>query len=72
VLLEKLIKIISKSTRDFNVLINVIVLPDPGGPQSKNGLCSLNQPHKTSLCRNVSTVSIIRSASVTLYGSISI
>jgi len=65
VLLEKLMNIISKSTRDLRVLIRVIVLPDPGGPQRRNGLCSLNQPHRTSLCLRVSTVSIMRSASVT-------
>jgi hypothetical protein len=65
VLLEKLMNIISKSTRDLSVLIRVMVLPDPGGPHSKNGLCSLNHPHRTSLCLKVSTVSMIRSASVT-------
>ena len=72
VLLLKLTKIISKSVNDFRVDIKVIVFPDPGGPHNKNGLCSLIQPHNTSLCLNVSTVSIIKSASVTLLGSISI
>lgn len=64
--------IISNSVNALSVLINVIVLPLPGGPHNKNGLCSFNQPHNTSLCLNVSTVSIIKSASVTFYGSISI
>lgn len=61
---EKLMKIISKSAKAFNVDINVIVLPDPGGPQRMNGLCSINQEHKTSWCLIVSTVGIIKSASV--------
>lgn len=65
-------KIISKSTNAFNVLIRVIVFPEPGGPQSKNGLCSLSQAQSTSLCLRVSIVSITKSASVTLAGSISI
>lgn len=43
---EKLMKIISNSGRDFNVDINVIVLPEPGGPQRIKGLCSDNQEHK--------------------------
>lgn len=41
-------KIISKSGKPLSVLIRDIVLPDPGGPQSKNGLCSDNQEHKIS------------------------
>lgn len=65
-------KIISKSTKALSVLISVIVLPEPGGPHNRNGLCSLSQPQRTSLCLNVSTVSIIVSASVILDGSISI
>lgn len=44
---EKLTKIISKSGRAFKVDIKVIVLPDPGGPHNKNGLCSESQEHKT-------------------------
>jgi hypothetical protein len=46
--LEKLTKIISKSVSAFNVAINVIVFPDPGGPQSKNGQCSDNHEQRTS------------------------
>lgn len=42
---EKLTKIISKSGKAFNVDIKVIVLPDPGGPHSKNGRCSDNHEH---------------------------
>jgi hypothetical protein len=45
---EKLIKTISKSVRFFSVAIRVMVLPEPGGPQSKKGLCSLIQLHNTS------------------------
>ena len=45
---EKLTKIISKSYKLDKVLIKVIVLPDPGGPQIMKGLCSNNHPHKTS------------------------
>ena len=43
---EKLTKIISKSGSAFKVDINVIVFPDPGGPHSKNGLCSESHEHK--------------------------
>lgn len=70
--LLKLMKIISKSVKALSVLIKVIVLPLPGGPHNKKGLCSLSHPHRTSLCLRVSTVSMMRSASVTLCGSISI
>jgi hypothetical protein len=45
---EKLTKIISKSANYFKVDIKVIVFPDPGGPHSKNGLCSDNQLQSTS------------------------
>ena len=45
---EKLMKIISISVTIFKVAINVIVLPDPGGPQRRNGRCSLNQLQRTS------------------------
>lgn len=45
---EKLTKIISNSGRAFSVDINVIVLPDPGGPQRINGLCSDNQEQRIS------------------------
>jgi hypothetical protein len=44
---EKLTKIISKSGNAFSVDIKVIVLPEPGGPHSKNGRCSDNQEHRT-------------------------
>lgn len=45
---EKFTNIISKSYKFYNVDINVIVLPEPGGPQIINGLYSNNHPHKTS------------------------
>lgn len=45
---EKLTKIISKSGKAFNVDIKVIVLPEPGGPQSKKGLCSESQEQRIS------------------------
>lgn len=70
--LEKLTKIISKSVKAFKVAIKVIVFPDPGGPQSKNGLCSDNHEHKTSWCLKVSIVVMTSSASQTLIGSMSI
>jgi hypothetical protein len=63
--LEKLTKIISKSGSALRVLMRVIVLPDPGGPQRMNGLCSLSQEHRMSWCLRVSTVEMIKSASVT-------
>lgn len=43
---EKLTKIISNSGSALRVDINVIVLPEPGGPQRIKGLCSDNQEHK--------------------------
>lgn len=43
---EKFTKIISNYGSAFNVDISVIVFPEPGGPQSKNGLCSDNHEHK--------------------------
>lgn len=43
---EKLTKIISNSGKAFNVDINVIVFPDPGGPHNKNGLCYESHEHK--------------------------
>ena len=46
--LEKLMKIISMSVSFFSVAIKVIVLPEPGGPHSKNGRFSLNQLQSTS------------------------
>jgi hypothetical protein len=33
-------KTISQLGKDFKVDINVIVFPEPGGPQIKNALCS--------------------------------
>ncbi len=36
---EKLTKIISKSGRALSVDMSVIVLPEPGGPHNKKGLC---------------------------------
>jgi hypothetical protein len=45
---EKLMKIISMSCTFLRVAIRVMVLPDPGGPQSKNGLFSWSQEHRTS------------------------
>lgn len=47
VVLEKLIKIISQLGRLFKVVINVIVLPEPGGPQIIKARCSLIQLPKT-------------------------
>jgi len=44
----KLINIISMSVTFLRVAISVIVLPEPGGPQSKNGRFSLNQLQRTS------------------------
>ena len=46
--LEKFTKIISKSGNYLRVLINVMVLPEPGGPNKINGRCSLSQEHNTS------------------------
>jgi hypothetical protein len=69
---EKFTNIISKSGSAFRVDINVIVFPDPGGPHSRKGLCSDNQEHRIYWCRIVSTVGMMTSASVTLWGSISI
>jgi hypothetical protein len=43
---EKLTKIISNYGRALSVDIKVMVLPEPGGPQSKNGLCSDSHEHK--------------------------
>ena len=40
---EKFKKIISQSGSDFKVVIKVIVLPEPGGPQIRKALCSLIQ-----------------------------
>lgn len=37
---EKLTKIYLESGSAFKVDIKVIVLPEPGGPHSKNGRCS--------------------------------
>lgn len=68
---EKLTKIISKSGRALSVDINVMVFPEPGGPQSKKGLCSESQEHRIYWWRIVSTVGIMTSASVTFWGSIS-
>jgi hypothetical protein len=45
---EKLTKIISNYGSAFKVDIKVIVLPDPGGPQSKNGLCSESHEQRIS------------------------
>jgi hypothetical protein len=44
---EKLIKIISISGNTLSVAYKVIVFPDPGGPQSKKGLCSDNHAPNT-------------------------
>lgn len=44
---EKLTKIISKSGRAFRVDMRVIVLPEPGGPQRRKGLCSDSQEQST-------------------------
>lgn len=62
---EKLTKIISNYGNAFKVDINVIVLPDPGGPQRRKGLCSDNHEHNIYWCLRVSTVGMITSASVT-------
>jgi hypothetical protein len=43
---EKLTKIISNYGSAFKVDINVIVFPEPGGPQRRKGLCSDNHEHK--------------------------
>ena len=69
---EKFTKIISKSGSALSVDIKVIVLPEPGGPHNKNGLCSESHEHRIYWWRIVSTVGIITSASVTFWGSISI
>ena len=45
---EKLTKIISNSGKALRVDINVIVFPDPGGPQRINGLCYDSHEHKIS------------------------
>jgi hypothetical protein len=42
---EKLTKIISNYGSAFKVDIKVIVLPEPGGPQRRKGLCSDNHEH---------------------------
>jgi hypothetical protein len=45
---EKLTKIISNSGRALRVDMRVIVLPDPGGPHNKKGLCSESQEQRIS------------------------
>lgn len=43
---EKFTKIISNYGKALRVDIKVIVLPEPGGPHNKNGLCYDNHEHK--------------------------
>jgi len=45
---EKLTKIISNYGRALRVDMRVIVLPEPGGPHNKNGLCSESQEQRIS------------------------
>ena len=45
---EKLTKIISKSGRALSVDMSVMVLPEPGGPHSKKGLCYDNHEQRIS------------------------
>ena len=45
---EKFTKIISNSGRAFKVDMRVMVLPEPGGPQSKKGRCSESHEQRTS------------------------
>lgn len=63
---EKFTKIISNSGKDFNVDMRVMVFPEPGGPQRMNGRCYDSHEQSISWCLNVSTVVMMRSASVTL------
>lgn len=50
----------------------VIVLPDPGGPQSTSGLRSLSHVFNSDSWRTVSIVGITKEVSVILCASISI
>lgn len=45
---EKLTKIISNSGSALRVDIRVIVLPDPGGPHNRKGLCYDSQEQRIS------------------------
>lgn len=62
---EKFTKIISNYGSALRVDIRVIVLPEPGGPHNKNGLCSESHEQRIYWCLKVSTVGMITSASVT-------
>lgn len=49
-----------------------MVLPEPGGPQRTNGLCSANQVYKRDSWRTVSSVGTTISGAATLWVSTSI
>ena len=71
VALEKLRLTISMSGSLRNALNSVIVLPEPGGPQSIKDLCSDSYEYNTSSWRAVSTVGTTTSEAVTAHASIS-
>lgn len=63
--IEKLL-LTSMSGSARRALNNVIVLPEPGGPQRTRGLCSASQVYKRDSCLTVSTVGITTSGAATL------